>query len=163
MNKKIDNLEIYMKLGFVLISLLSMSSLIYNKVEFFYKIFTLGTIFVTFIVFFRNYKKNIFDKPFIILIITLLGTQAVAALINRSGNFFGNIIEIAFMFSYCFIMAIFNDDTKEKILKYTTYLVQIFSFLLAMFTIVLMIFRTSFVWVISKEVNYFYGRFKVCR
>lgn len=159
MNKKIENLEIYIKLGFIFISILSMSSLIYNKVEIFYKVLTLGTILITFVVFFKNYKKNIFDKPFILLIFGLFATQTITALVNRSGNFFGNIIEIAFMFAYCLIMAIFDDNTKEKIFKITAYMVQFFSFVLAMFTIILLLFRTSFVWAISKEINYFYGVF----
>ena len=159
MNKKIENLEIYIKLGFIFISILSMSSLIYNKVEIFYKVLTLGTILMTFVVFFKNYKKNIFDKPFILLIFGLFATQTITALVNRSGNFFGNIIEIAFMFAYCLIMAIFDDNTKEKIFKITAYMVQFFSFVLAMFTIILLLFRTSFVWAISKEINYFYGVF----
>ena len=90
MNKKIENLEIYIKLGFIFISILSMSSLIYNKVEIFYKVLTLGTILITFVVFFKNYKKNIFDKPFILLIFGLFATQTITAFVNRSGNFFGN-------------------------------------------------------------------------
>lgn len=160
MNKRIESLEIYIKLGFIFISILSMSSLIYDKIDLFYKVFTVGTIIMTLVIFLKNYKKNIFDKPFILLIFILLITQVITALVNKSGNFFSNIIEIAFMFAYCLIMAVFDDRTKEKIFKITAYMVQIFSFLLAVFTIILMILRNSYVWILSKDLNYFYGIFE---
>ncbi|MDO5101149.1 MAG: LicD family protein [Eubacteriales bacterium] len=157
MNKQLERFELYSKFIYIVVSILSMSSLLYQKVGTLYKILTVVNVCLLLLVFLKNYKNQFWDRRFIGLIGLLLVTQTITTVAHYNQNLTGNIIEIAFVFSYCMISAISNPKIQERLFKYVAYAVQVISFLSAAFIAFLIISRTTIFLNISAKQQYFYG------
>lgn len=157
MNKHIERFELYFKFTYILITIFSMSSLLYQKVGTLYKVFTVLNIVLLLLVFLKNYKSKFWDRKYIGLIGLLLITQMITTIIHYRQNLIGNVIEVAFVFSYCMLAAISNPKIQDRLFTYVTYAVQVISFLSAAFLMFLIISRTTFFWHISAKQQYFYG------
>lgn len=159
-NIKIENyinkIDFYVRFLFIFTSLLCMSSIIYDNINALYKVLTIFLIITELISIYVNIKKDYYDKKLIFGISLLILANIISAIVNYRANLIGNMIEVLFMFSYCFIMILYNPKTIDKIFKNIIYVVQIVSFMSALFGITLFIFRIVLALQI-KEIVYFYG------
>ncbi|MFM1602298.1 O-antigen ligase family protein [Helcococcus ovis] len=155
MNKNVTR-ELLLKILFIIVSILSMSSFLYQKVDVFYKVLTVLNIINLIIILGVKIKSNYWDKYFIYLVSVLLITNIITTIINSSSNFIENITHISFMTVYCFIMGVYSPKTQEYLFKLITYVVQIIAFLSSIFTFILLTFKTSFMFSMGKTLS-FYG------
>lgn len=145
--------EYFIKLAYIIISILSMSSLIYSKISLVYKV---ATILVVILSCFFIYKKRYYSDEIIITTSFLIGANLLSAIVNIKANFIGNILEILFMTSYIYIMMMGNSKIIKEIFKTVSYLVQIISFVVAIFGIGLVAARYNIVFSVG-ETSYNYG------
>ena len=106
--------EYFIKLAYIIISILSMSSLIYSKISLVYKV---ATILVVILSCFFIYKKRYYSDEIIITTSFLIGANLLSAIVNIKANFIGNILEILFMTSYIYIMMMGNSKIIKEIFK----------------------------------------------
>lgn len=154
--KYINQIDFYIRFLFIFTSLLCMSSIIYDNINVLYKILTIFLICTELTSVYINIRKDLYDKKFILGVSLLILTNIISALINYRTNLVGNMVEVLFMFSYCFIMILYNSKNIDKIFKNISYAVQIISFISALFGIFLFLFRIVLALQI-KETVYFYG------
>lgn len=154
MNKN-SKTELILKLLFILVSIFSMSSLLYQKVDFFYKVITILNLINLILIFALKIRSNYWDKYFIYLLSFLLFTNIISTIVNGETNFIDNCIHIAFMTVYCFMMGIYSPKTQQKLFKLITYVVQIVALLSAIFTMLILIFRFSFVLSFKSTLSYY--------
>lgn len=145
--------EYFIKLAYIIISILSMSSLIYSKISLVYK---MATILVVILSCIFIYKKRYYSDEIIITTSFLIGTNLLSTIVNLKSNFIGNILEILFMTSYIYIMMMGNKKIIKEIFKIVSYLVQIISFVVAIFGIGLVVLRYNIVFSVGK-ILYNYG------
>ena len=152
-DKFLNKSEYIIKLAYIIISILSMSSLIYSKISLVYKV---ATILVVILSCFFIYKKRYYSDEIIITTSFLIGANLLSAIVNIKANFIGNILEILFMTSYIYIMMMGNSKIIKEIFKTVSYLVQIISFVVAIFGIGLVAARYNIVFSVG-ETSYNYG------
>lgn len=145
--------EYFIKLAYIIISILSMSSLIYSKISLVYKVSTILVVILSCIFI---YKKRYFNDEIIITTSFLIGANLLSTIVNLKSNFIGNILEILFMTSYIYIMMMGNEKIIKKIFNTVSYLIQIISFVVAIFGIGLVVLRYNIVFSVG-ETLYNYG------
>ena len=118
--------EYFIKLSYIIISILSMSSLIYSKISLVYKLATLALILISIIFI---YKRKYYSDEVIITIVFLIGANILTTVVNIKSNFIGNISEIVFMCSYLMIMIVGDKDIIKKLFVTVSYIIQLVSFL----------------------------------
>ena len=145
--------EYFIKLAYIIISILSMSSLIYSKISLVYKVATILVVILSCIFI---YKKRYYSDEIIITTSFLIGANLLSTIVNLKSNFIGNILEIVFMISYMYIMLAGNQECIKKIFNITSYLIQFISFFIAVFGIGLVVFRYNIIFSIDG-IAYNYG------
>ena len=145
--------EYFIKLAYIIISILSMSSLIYSKISLVYKVATILVVILSCIFI---YKKRYYSDEIIITTSFLIGANLLSTIVNLKSNFIGNILEIVFMTSYMYIMLAGNQECIKKVFNITSYLIQFISFFIAVFGIGLVVFRYNIIFSID-EIAYNYG------
>ena len=99
-NDYLEKYKVGVAYSFILVSILSMSSLIYKVANPIYKGLS-ALVFVFILVsLLGGFKKIKADVKFLILFGLVAGSHLLSALVNRSGNFLGNITEVIFMVTY---------------------------------------------------------------
>lgn len=145
--------EYFIKLSYIIISILSMSSLIYSKISLVYKLATLALILISIIFI---YKRKYYSDEVIITIVFLIGANILTTVVNIKSNFIGNISEIVFMCSYLMIMIVGDKDIIKKLFVTVSYIIQLVSFLVSIFGIGLVLLRYNIEFSIG-ETMYNYG------
>ncbi len=141
-----SNSEFYSKCLFILLSLLSMSTIFYSSIGIFYKAATALVFVISLVAAFKNFKQDTGYRTYILATAILITTQVVAALANFHDNLVGNLIEVVFMCAYLWLLLPVNKKNLGKIITFTSYAVQIASFILFLFIMVMVIFRITIIW-----------------
>lgn len=148
--------DFYVRILFIVMSLLCMNPIIYIYVGSFYKILTIFLVImeISSIVLYR--KELLKDKKIIYIISMVIFANILSALINRQNHLKGNLVEVIFMFSYCFIFVLYNPKSIQKTFKYVIYVNQIFAFIISIIGLALWLFRIVLVFEFHEK-SYFFG------
>ncbi|WP_177159584.1 LicD family protein [Granulicatella balaenopterae] len=123
-----------------------MSKILYSTLGIFYKLATAAVFVIVMLAVFMNLKKSDGYRRYLIVTMGIIASQLITAIVNYQYNFTGNIIEIIFMCSYMWLLVPLNKKTIDKIMMFTAYCTQVASFLLFVFTLVMVIFRLTIYW-----------------
>ncbi len=157
-SKFANTMELYLR--FIYLTMFIVSFMFYQKMNVFYKLFTLLIVLDLVFLLIGNYKKKHYDLKIIILIGVLLFTHFITALVNYDNNFIGNLIEIVFMFSYCLIGVVYNKDNIDKLFKIYAYFIQGVTFFIAISVMIFLTMNYFVVLRITENKRYFLGVFK---
>ena len=80
----------------------------------------------------------------------------LSALVNRSGNFLGNITEVIFMVTYILLFVMLEAKQLQKVFQMTAVTVQVISFLSALFALILFFARVLILFKVGDR-SYSYG------
>ena len=142
--------------SFILVSILSMSSLIYKVANPIYKGLS-AVVFVFILVsLLGGFKKIKMDIKFLILFGFVAGSHLLSALVNHSGHFLGNITEVVFMVTYILLFVMLEANQLQKVFQLTAITVQIISFLSALFALILFFARILILFKVGDR-SYSYG------
>ncbi len=156
MNRKLVNtLELYIRLTYLVMFIVSF--MFYQKLSSVYKIFTILVVIDLAFLLFKNYRKKYYDSKLVLLLMMLLFTHFITAIVNYHENFFGNMVEIVFMFSYCFIGLIYNENTVDKIFKMYSYFIQGATFVISVIVTIFLAMNVTIVLSITENKQYFLG------
>ena len=105
-----------------------MSSLIYKVANPIYKGLS-ALVFVFILVsLLGGFKKIKADVKFFNIIWISCWSHLLSALVNRSGNFLGNITEVIFMVTYILLFVMLEAKQLQKVFQMTAITVQVISF-----------------------------------
>ena len=155
-NDYLEKYKVGVAYSFILVSILSMSSLIYKVANPIYKGLS-ALVFVFILVsLLGGFKKIKADVKFLILFGLVAGSHLLSALVNRSGNFLGNITEVIFMVSYILLFVMLEAKQLQKVFQLTAITVQVISFLSALFALILFFARVLILFKVGDR-SYSYG------
>ena len=155
-NDYLEKYKVGVAYSFILVSILSMSSLIYKVANPIYKGLS-AVVFVFILVsLLGGFKKIKADVKFLILFGLVAGSHLLSALVNRSGNFLGNITEVIFMVTYILLFVMLEAKQLQKVFQMTAITVQVISFLSALFALVLFFARVLILFKVGDR-SYSYG------
>ena len=104
MDEYFEKSKLWIAYLFVFISILSMSSLVYKIANPLYKgLSAIVVLYICYTLLFK-WKEITVDRKFLSLFGLLAGSHLLSAIFNRSGHLIGNVIEILFMVTLCFII-----------------------------------------------------------
>ena len=156
MNEFLEKSKLWISFLFILVSILSMSSLVYKVTSPLYKILSLFVlIYICFNLLFR-WKQIRVDRKFLTLFQFLVGSHVLSTLFNHSGHLLGNIIEILFMVTYVLLFTILQLGQLKKLFNWIAYTVQIISFSSAIISLSLLMSRVLILFKISEQ-SFYYG------
>ncbi len=158
MERKIDKISLLIK--FIYMNMFIVSFAFYEKMHLFYKMFTILVVIDLVYLFIKNYRKKEYDFKLIMLISLFMFTHFITALANYNENFFGNIIEIIFMFSYCLLTIIYDKNNIEKLFKMNVYFINVFTFIIPISTLFVLINKYNFILEVTEEKRYMFGIFR---
>ena len=155
MNEYFEKSRLWISYLFVLVSILSMSSLVYKVANPLYK--GLSAVVVLYICYTLLFNwKQIIDRKFFTLFGLLSGSHLLSAIFNRSGHLFGNVIEILFMLTYVLLFIMLQSGQLKKLFNGIAYTVQFISFSSAIFAFGLLLSRVLILFKIGEQ-SYYYG------
>ena len=155
-NDYLEKYKVGVAYSFILVSILSMSSLIYKVANPIYKGLS-AVVFVFILVsLLGGFKKIKMDIKFLILFGFVAGSHLLSALVNRSGHFLGNITEVVFMVTYILLFVMLEANQLQKVFQLTAVTVQIISFLSALFALILFFARILILFKVGDR-SYSYG------
>ena len=155
-NDYLEKYKVGVAYSFILVSILSMSSLIYKVANPIYKGLS-ALVFVFILVsLLGGFKKIKADVKFLILFGLVAGSHLLSALVNRSGNFLGNITEVIFMVTYILLFVMLEAKQLQKVFQMTAITVQVISFLSALFALILFFARVLILFKVGDR-SYSYG------
>ena len=155
-NDYFEKYKVGVAYSFILVSILSMSSLIYKVANPIYKGLS-ALVFVFILVsLLGGFKKIKADVKFLILFGLVAGSHLLSALVNRSGNFLGNITEVIFMVTYILLFVMLEAKQLQKVFQMTAVTVQVISFLSALFALILFFARVLILFKVGNR-SYSYG------
>ena len=155
-NDYFEKYKVGVAYSFILVSILSMSSLIYKVANPIYKGLS-AVVFVFILVsLLGGFKKIKMDIKFLILFGFVAGSHLLSALVNRSGHFLGNITEVVFMVTYILLFVMLEANQLQKVFQLTAVTVQIISFLSALFALILFFARILILFKVGDR-SYSYG------
>ena len=155
-NDYLEKYKVGVAYSFILVSILSMSSLIYKVANPIYKGLS-ALVFVFILVsLLGGFKKIKADVKFLILFGLVAGSHLLSALVNRSGNFLGNITEVIFMVTYILLFVMLEAKQLQKVFRMTAITVQVISFLSALFALILFFARVLILFKVGDR-SYSYG------
>ena len=155
-NDYLEKYKVGVAYSFILVSILSMSSLIYKVANPIYKGLS-ALVFVFILVsLLGGFKKIKADIKFLILFGLVAGRHLLSALVNRSGNFLGNITEVIFMVTYILLFVMLEAKQLQKVFQMTAITVQVISFLSALFALILFFARVLILFKVGDR-SYSYG------
>ena len=155
-NDYLEKYKVGVAYSFILVSILSMSSLIYKVANPIYKGLS-ALVFVFILVsLLGSFKKIKADVKFLILFGLVAGSHLLSALVNRSGNFLGNITEVIFMVTYILLFVMLEAKQLQKVFQMTAVTVQVISFLSALFALILFFARVLILFKVGDR-SYSYG------
>ena len=155
-NDYLNKYKVGVAYSFILVSILSMSSLVYKVANPIYKGLS-ALVFVFILVsLLSGFKKVKTDVKFIVLFGLVAGSHLLSALVNRSGHFLGNITEVVFMVTYILLFVILEANQLQKLFQLTAVTVQVVSFLSALFALILFFARILILFNIGGR-SYSYG------
>ena len=155
-NDYLEKYKVGVAYSFILVSILSMSSLIYKVANPIYKGLS-ALVFVFILVsLLGGFKKIKADVKFLILFGLVAGSHLLSALVNRSGNFLGNITEVIFMVTYILLFVMLEAKQLQKVFQMTAVTVQVISFLSALFALILFFARVLILFKVGNR-SYSYG------
>ena len=155
-NDYLEKYKVGVAYSFILVSILSMSSLIYKVANPIYKGLS-ALVFVFILVsLLGGFKKIKADVKFLVLFGLVAGSHLLSALVNRSGNFLGNITEVIFMVTYILLFVMLEAKQLQKVFQMTAITVQVISFLSALFALILFFARVLILFKVGDR-SYSYG------
>ena len=120
-NDYLEKYKVGVAYSFILVSILSMSSLIYKVANPIYKGLS-ALVFVFILVsLLGSFKKIKADVKFLILFGLVAGSHLLSALVNRSGNFLGNITEVYFYGYLYFVICYVRSKTIAESISNDSY------------------------------------------
>ena len=155
-NDYLEKYKVGVAYSFILVSILSMSSLIYKVANPIYK--GLSAIVFVFILvsLLGGFKKIKFDIKFLILFGFVAGSHLLSALVNHSNYLVGNATEILFMVTYMLLFIMLNLSQMKRLFNLTAVTVQIVSFFSALFALSLLLAKVLVLFKIGNR-SYSYG------
>ncbi len=156
MNEYFEKSRLWISYMFVLVSILSMSSLVYKVANPLYKgLSAVVVLYICYTLLF-NWKQITVDRKFFTLFGLLSGSHLLSAIFNRSGHLFGNVIEILFMLTYVLLFIMLQSGQLKKLFNGIAYTVQFISFSSAIFAFGLLLSRVLILFKIGEQ-SYYYG------
>ena len=156
MNEYFEKSRLWISYLFVLVSILSMSSLVYKVANPLYKgLSAVVVLYICYTLLF-NWKQITVDRKFFTLFGLLSGSHLLSAIFNRSGHLFGNVIEILFMLTYVLLFIMLQSGQLKKLFNGIAYTVQFISFSSAIFAFGLLLSRVLILFKIGEQ-SYYYG------
>ena len=155
-NDYLEKYKVGVAYSFILVSILSMSSLFYKVANPIYKGLS-AVVFVFILVsLLGGFKKIKMDVKFLILFGFVSGSHLLSALVNHSSHLIGNATEIIFMVTYVLLFIMLNLSQLKKVFNLTAVTVQIVSFLSALFALSLLLAKVLILFKVGNR-SYSYG------
>ena len=155
-NDYLEKYKVGVAYSFILVSILSMSSLIYKVANPIYKGLS-AVVFVFILVsLLGGFKKIKTDVKYLILFGLVALSHLFSALVNHSSHLVGNATEIVFMVTYVLLFVMLNLTQLKKVFKLTAVTVQIVSFLSALFALSLLLAKVLILFKVGNR-SYSYG------
>ncbi len=156
MNQYFEKSKVGIAYLFILVSILSMSSLVYKVTNPLYKGLSAMVFILIVATVALNWKKIKTDKKYLGIFVLVALSHLLSAVANHSGHFFGNITEIIFMVTYILLFLMLSVSQLQKVFRLTAVTVQIVSFLSALFALVLLFLRVLILFKVGER-SYYYG------
>ena len=155
-NDYLEKYKVGVAYSFILVSILSMSSLVYKVANPIYKGLS-ALVFICIVVsVLGGFKKIKTDVKYLILFGLVALSHLFSALVNRSSHLVGNVTEIIFMVTYVLLFVMLNSTQLKKVFKLTAVTVQIVSFLSALFAFSLLLAKVLILFKVGNR-SYSFG------